>query len=164
MTLEFSYTFKDYLEGFRAGSWVWRSLPILCWILFSIGALGIILNYWGNEQVDTQAIFSTYLPLLVIVGLWSLMPRFLAWSSWRGHRALQGGIKYGISEEGVRSITPTSDSFSQWETFIKFGETKNLFMLYVSRRIYYGIPKRAFESADQIREFRELARRKISVK
>jgi hypothetical protein len=62
-----------------------------------------------------------------------------------------------LIDEGISVQATTSSTFMMWTHFIFFAETESLFVLMISRRIGYLLPKRAFPSADPINEFRAFA-------
>jgi hypothetical protein len=66
-----------------------------------------------------------------------------------------------VDEDGLRSESDVSTGEAKWAAFVKFHETSNLFMLYLSGSTFKVIPKRAF-SALQLEEFRELLHRRLS--
>lgn len=66
-----------------------------------------------------------------------------------------------VNEETIKMKNPVFNSSVKWQLYIKAVETKNLFMIYQTKRLFDMIPKRAFSSNEQVEEFRELVRTKI---
>jgi hypothetical protein len=61
-----------------------------------------------------------------------------------------------INEEGLRSITASSESMQKWNVFVSYGETKDLFAIFHSPKLARLIPKRAFKDETQVLEMRNL--------
>jgi YcxB-like protein len=68
-----------------------------------------------------------------------------------------------ISEEGFETLNATGKSTLNWSAFIRFTETRNIFMLYVQSRMFHLIPKHAL-SPEDVDGLRELLKRHISTK
>ena len=161
MTLEFEYQFQDLLESNRVYIWLWRAAYFTLGLFILLVAPGLIIDYSETGNSHLKEILSTYLPFTAFMLLWPLLLRFQIWNGWRSYRAIQGTITYEIHDDGVSVKTKGSDSFVKWETFTKSTETRNLFLLHISRQIRYVIPKRAFINPAQAEEFRDIVRRKI---
>jgi hypothetical protein len=90
------------------------------------------------------------------------LPLLQAWLAWRSNPSLKDAICCWADEEGFGMQTTNSDTTIKWPALIKFRETRNLFLVYPSKRMFYLIPKRAFTDESQVKEFRELLDRKIN--
>jgi hypothetical protein len=66
-----------------------------------------------------------------------------------------------ITQENLNIKGESFECTLKWKVYIKFMETPKSFMLYQSKNMFNLIPKRAFDSDEQIEEFRELLRAKI---
>lgn len=70
-------------------------------------------------------------------------------------------ITIEIDEDKLKIQTINCESSIRWQLYIKAIETKNIFMLYQAKALFNIIPKRAFNSDEELDEFRELVRTKI---
>jgi hypothetical protein len=121
-----------------------------------VGAGAILMTFSGET---TSAIFYAFV-CLVFVGTPILAPR-LSVRSLQRTPFYQGKVRIQVNDSGTRFEYVTGDSNTQWSGYIRFLETKNLFMLYVSKVMFRPIPKRAL-SLEQVSELREVLQKKIA--
>ena len=165
MNLQFQYTFNDYVEANRKHSRFSRVRTIGWLIIAPILLAGFILMGIDESTQGSSTPIVSYIPVLVVFGLmspWGM--RLLYYVRWRYQPSLHGMIGYEISDASVVVTTDTSRSEMKWETFTRFKESKNLFMLYTGRYLFYMIPKRGFTGESEATEFRELVQRKVPAK
>ena len=162
MILEYKYTFSEYFEGVRNASWATRMLSWFGPIMLVLAPGLILLNYLLGGSEESRLSVLNYLLLFGITLFWALIPLLQAWLTWRGNPHVKEEILSEVSDDGVRMKTSMTDSLSKWESFIKTRETRNLFLLYLSKHMVYMFPKRAFQDGDQIQEFRNLLQQKIA--
>jgi YcxB-like protein len=134
-----------------------RILIILRIIVATV--LGICAIFTAVAGETTWAIFFGFV-CLVVVGVLILAPR-LAVRSLQNTPFYQGKVHVQVDDYGTRFVYETGDSNTQWSGYIRFLETKNLFMLYVSEVMFRPIPKRAL-SPGQVSELREMLQKKIT--
>ena len=70
-------------------------------------------------------------------------------------------MNFEFTQEWIYQKSEKFENKLRWKIYIKFLETKNLFVLYQVSNVFNIFPKRAFDSDEQIEEFRELLRTKI---
>ena len=158
MEIQFQCNLRDYLEAQR--TYYWRSVRgvIAACLLAGCALLGGVLTMLGS---------SNGYPLLIILICW-LMIVFI-WRPWYFRRDFRKHPNFSreqtahISEGGVLYKNEVSQSEVKWEAFVKFRETRNLFMLFSGGRLFHIVPKRAF-SETGVDEFRELLQRHLSKK
>jgi hypothetical protein len=111
--------------------------------------------------------FSKGLPLLALAFFWLGFPfvymPFKLKRDFKKHPNFSRDCSVQVNETGLHSQSDVSTGETKWAAFVKFRETRNLFMLYLGGRMFKVIPKRAF-SAAQLEEFRELLRQKLPTK
>jgi hypothetical protein len=62
--------------------------------------------------------------------------------------------------DGLYSTGEMGQGTLKWSAFIRFQETRNLFMLYMSQSAFQVIPKRAF-AGPELEKFRDLLKRRL---
>ena len=82
--------------------------------------------------------------------------------SYRRHKALQRAYNLSWNEDGVTTTNPNVTGLTPWSDYREWLEGRNLFLLYVSDRLFHLVPKRAFPSEDAIANFREQLRARIA--
>jgi len=95
-----------------------------------------------------------YLPAICFVLLLSIY--FGVKRNMKSNRALQEKIRYSFTENGIDAVAQSSSGHNSWSNIREAYETKNNFLLFISNNQMYTIPKRAFESVDQMNSFKQL--------
>jgi hypothetical protein len=157
--LEFKYTFKEFFEGTRNATRVYWPMSLLGGILILYTLYEYMKN--GAQEGATNTSFS-YLMSFLIGVLFLSLPLLQAALVWRSNPSIRGAITCWADEESFYQQTMNSDLAVKWPAFIKFKETRNLFLVYPSKQMCYLIPKRAFTNESQVKEFRELLHQKIN--
>lgn len=160
MKFTFSYTFDDYREANRAHArmnkvrWLIRTLFT---ILFLLGALFMLTVLVVSQATPGTgelgwANIKPILPWLVICGafmVWSLAATSIALRrAWRGQPALQLQQTIEIGDAGLVVDDVQSRNEYSWNAFIRFIETRNLFLLFPSSLVFVIIPKRAIAPSE----------------
>jgi hypothetical protein len=69
---------------------------------------------------------------------------------------------YEIDAEGVHSTSPNGERTTLgWDRFLRVHESPNLFLLYLTPRLFLCVPKRAFDGADE-QDARRLFRENVN--
>jgi YcxB-like protein len=164
--LEFKCTFKEFFEGTRNATRLMRLMPTLGLVFIALVLFVYLAHYLSGDQESDPGFPAPFLIAFLIswlIGvLWVSYPLLQAWLIWRGGPSAKEVIRCWADEEGFSLQTANSDASIKWPGLIEFRETRNLFLIYPSKRMYCLIPKRAFADESQVREFRELLDRKIS--
>jgi hypothetical protein len=66
-----------------------------------------------------------------------------------------------ISDQGIQITTPFSEGLLKWNGFIRFLESKDIFMIFMAQWNFVILPKRSF-GPGEADEFRALLRRNIA--
>lgn len=162
MRLRFTYTFNDYAEASAARSLLAKVRPIAILIVLLLINLFIVMTL-DQERHSLKWIVSYVYPFLIVLVLispWGM--RLINYVIWNLQRSLHKVITYEINDRSVIAATDTWQSEMKWEIFTRFGESRNVFVLYTGRYVFYMLPKRAFEGETSLAEFRELAQRRVA--
>lgn len=73
-------------------------------------------------------------------------------------------LRYHITEEEFLVITDEVQNAYTWDMFWKAREVPEWFLLHQNERVYNYVPKRAFNSAAEVEEFRKLLEMKELLK
>jgi hypothetical protein len=167
MNLEYRLTLQDYLEANQAHI---KSQKLLYFTYWSFAALAILLlalnvtvfflsGGWSPfDLIFTCLIiaFAIYFNPELLIG-----QRYALKKVWQSQPSIREPMTLEITEEALTFHSPMFQAVNYWKAYPNFVETKNLFILYLSKQSFNLIPKRAFSSTEQIQEFRELLPRKI---
>ena len=155
--------------SFRARRFPWltgRQVVSLSTFILLIGAL--ILQHWLNHKfnptmhTDTftwktllpHSIWLTILFYVAAVGAYNhsrSLPRH-----WQSRPDLHRHQSVEITVEGVNFSDTESRREYHWGAFVKSEETRHLFLLFTSESVGLMVPKRAFDSAEQMEAMRNL--------
>jgi len=161
--LQFDYTFEDYLEAARAHGKRSLLFTVSWYFIATIVALaaGVTAVQAIQQEPVSLNVLGMLIPASFLFVTSPLFVRLMARKQWNQQPQSQGRIDYEITPDVLRAATKTSTAEMTWAGFIRFVETKNLFLLYPNKLIFHIIPKRAFASLDELASFRELAASKI---
>lgn len=158
MNLEYRLTFNDYLEANQAHLKSQRFSYFFLWV----GS--ILLIVWGFDCILIGDILIFF--FFVILGIFANpsfnpLQRYYLASTWKSQPSIREPITIEVTKEGLTLYSSYFKSHLKWQIYTGFIETKNLFMVYQSKRFFNWFPKRAFSSDEQVHEFRELLRTMI---
>jgi len=152
MTLNFELSRKDLVAGTRAvSSKLLKWFFIVCFATAAIAAISNIRNALadGNASGLIAALFPVVI-LGLLLGLLLWLSPYLA-----ARKIVIRPVEWQFNDDGVRIRSPGSSAEIKWEVFIKYRETKSLFLLYPQKNMAHMIPKRILDDA-QLIELRTL--------
>lgn len=163
MQLEYRLSLKDYQEANQAHLKLQRWVYYFFWFFILLGLLSLIISFVSGGQLDVFVIvYLLVFPVIFLNPYFSNpIKTYFINRAWKGLPNLHHPISFEANAEILQIKTINSESSIQWQLYTKAVETKNLFMLYQGKRLFYILPKRAFSSNEQVEEFRELVRTKI---
>ena len=165
MELEYRLSLQDYQEANQAHLKLQRWLYFLFWIFIVLGFWVLIISFFlgktiGIDILGAAAFFSLAINYFNPY-FSSTLKKYQFSRSWKWLSNLHHPITIDVNEESLKITGINFENRMQWQLYIQAIETKNLFMLYQTKRIFNIIPKRTFNSNKQIEEFRELLCTKI---
>jgi hypothetical protein len=156
--VEYLATAKDYRRVLLWYRWKRLALTIAIAVL-----IGIPILYAAFFSADTDnrppgivLWFLLILPLLVLASFY--------WGIWRQAEKIEKvfePVKVVFSADGMESAGELSSAGMDWDQFYKIYETKNDFIFFPEKKIFYTIPKRFFDGQNSVVRFRELLREKL---
>ncbi len=165
LVIQFRLTPEEFIDGqrFYMRSIAPTSERICYQVKVPLGALLILLSCVGIAIGQTAVIVFPVLALGVYLILlrYGLFRRRLR-KAYAKYPNLQGEQRYDFSEEHIFSHAQYSDGNISWELVTKYAESATLFIIQLSPRMFFIIPKRAFSDAAQLQVFRDLLFRKTS--
>ena len=81
---------------------------------------------------------------------------------WEKQEHLHRPQSVEVREDGLVISDAVTRAENRWDAFTHVRETPNLFMLYSSDYAFYMLPKRAFAAEEELRQFREMVRRRVA--
>ncbi len=162
MKLQLRYTFRDYREASRLhrlggfwSRWGTRAGSLVGALFMFAGTL--IFLFTPKEA--WRGLFP-FLGGGLMVFSATLLPRFMQHHEFSKNSCLQHDSFIDISEESIRFENPTARSEHQWNGIRRWVENEQMFLLYISPRLFMMFPKRTF-GPGEADEFRQLLRRKL---
>jgi hypothetical protein len=136
-------------------------------LLVLLGILGILGGPDGLWLILESKLlkYVVALPVIMatILGLyyWLAIPRFAA-KQFAQVKSVQRTKSVRVDEGGLRCRDEFADFLVPWGDIWRWSESSEGFLLYLSARQISMLPKRAFESLDQVTRFREILKTRIS--
>src|SRR5260370_2758582 len=166
MKITYQITADEYADAQRAhlsskASWRWRNRITLAGAILML-ALSIfiaIIDRTGRAMVRPGIIFFSLCLAFLLLRHTNLLWR------WQYNKidSLKRENTVEIREDGITASTEAARSEIKWISYIRWYESKTLFLLYQQPRLFNIYPKRAF-GPGEVDEFRELLQRKIPAK
>lgn len=140
MRIKYQLSLADWLEAQNAHAGLsGKLLPSLGIFFVFIGAVSLVFD---PRNVASAA------PLLVL-GVFFMLARPLQLrAEYKRDSKVRDPIEVAISVAGVDISGPTWRASLGWSTFVRWVETKNLFLLYQAPRLFNCFPKRVFNPTD----------------
>jgi len=152
MRVEFSLTEKDFVAAQRAHRPWSVFVPIVGGLLVLAGVVAL--------AVDRKNLVSSIEPFLLGVAL--LFLQRVLWSyHFKNDKRLHDPFVAVISGDGIELSASTVVSRFEWRSFVRFVETKTLFLLYQGPNVFNIFPKRCF-GADEAKAFRQFGQEKLN--
>lgn len=160
-------TFNDLLTwNIRLGieQWIKMAIASLCIILISV--VGYALRFPRYFSLSFSGFMFVFVAaLLLFVGL--IMLTRIYWGtkrSFKSGKALRLQTTYTVSKDGIRIETVQSNSLIKWDQLLSVVEIKPMFILYVSLRQAFIVPKRYFNSHEDIISFKKIIMSEMDAK
>jgi YcxB-like protein len=144
MEVRYQCTLSDYREA----QYTHQKRSIVTYLLFAGGIFFLAVGV-GVHGAFWELFVGTFLLLSPILF-------HLFWlRQVQNSPAFGQAISLRPGTDGLYSTGEMGQGTLKWSAFIRFQETRNQFMLYMSQSAFYVIPKRAF-SGPEMEEFRSL--------
>jgi hypothetical protein len=158
--VEYLATAKDYR---RVLLWYrWKRLAVVIGFTILVGIPILYASFVGDAAMRPPGWvlwFLIVLPLLVLA--------IFYWGISRQADAIEKvfePVKAEFDERGLNASGENSSARMKWEDFYKVYETKQDFIFFPEKKIFYTIPKRFFGEQNTIANFKELLRAKLDSK
>ena len=126
--------------------------PAIIFVHFLGGSLSI--TYAINGELDWFLYFFLFFILFIPISVYRA-----ANSNYKSSKALHQMITYDITEDTITASGETFNSTVTWSSLYKTREFTDFILLYTSKNVANIIPKRAFESDQQLKNFLSLCER-----
>jgi hypothetical protein len=152
MRISYRLSERDVLEarGKHGGLWI-KVLPIVGLLLLAASSVTLI----HDPRQFSSGIGAIVGGLFLIFFL-----RLQVWLSFRGDNRLRDQFDATISDSGIDVSSPKAASKYDWSAFVRYAETKNVFLVYQAPQVFNVFPKRAF-TAEEVDAFRNLLDRRL---
>ncbi|SFC69199.1 YcxB-like protein [Alkalibacterium subtropicum] len=88
--------------------------------------------------------------------------RHFAVREYKSDQLIKLTISYTFKQEGVTQVVRKSQNQYEWTDFLKAREHKEMYLLYLSKNKAMVLPKRFFQTEDQMRRFKSLIVQNLS--
>jgi hypothetical protein len=152
MRVSYKLTERDVLEAQRKHGGLWiKVLPVIGFLVFAFSSVSLVHNPNQFPSFVAGIVGGLFLMFLL---------RLQVWLSFRRDNRLQDQFEAAISDSGIDVSSSKAESKFDWSAFVRYAETKNLFLVYQAPKVFNVFPKRAF-AAEDIDAFRSLLDRRL---
>ena len=155
IVLDYTLTFGEWAEAFQASNRSIakhrRTLPFLIITIALVSSLLVLLSNRRGIRLLSSVLWPIVPALLIAIIFWLVLRRRvreLAHVEWNTNPTLRGRCSVTLSDSTIAITQELRQATWQWPAFVKFDESANLLLLYVSQRSFLPIPKRAFAGAN----------------
>jgi hypothetical protein len=181
--LNYQPTVKDHLEASQSNMFsVFPSKFLWLQVIYFLIASGVFLwlslrNFWmviyAPSQIPPESsIYNTIYNGFAFLGISIMLlntyfPKFSpfkVWAlkrDWKKQAIAYKTRSFTINETGVTFEIEGYQEFKQWEYYLKFVETKEIFLLYYSESLYHILPKRLFNDSSEIDRLRDILEKNL---
>jgi hypothetical protein len=155
MRVHYKISIDDFFEAHRTRNYTMlRIRQIVGAVMIATGIFVVIVDLNRHKPI----LFGLgYMLLgLYFVFSWTVTLR----NAYKRDQRLNQEFDNDINEDGILITTPLPSSKSSWDSFVRWIETPNLFVLYQRSRAFI-FPKRAF-GAGELDQFRDLLAHHVS--
>lgn len=145
LIIRFTFTYRDVL---LPGLKIYVKRPMF-WLLMLLSALCIALSFFLAES-------STTLLVIGIIGMVVPLSVFILSVLLNNRRLNSKEVIYIISGKGLELQLPNARQKQDWSSVTRFIDHTEHFMLFCSMQRAHIIPKRAFNSKEQLQEFLDI--------
>jgi hypothetical protein len=152
MQLEYEITPADHVESLKIRYRSSVRRIVLSFMGVVLLLLGILTYPYFDHGLSAVEIGLSIWILLVQI----FIPRIVHWMIYYRNRRIFGVRKVAFDEAGVVADSPQGHISTPWTNYLRFRETKRMFVLYLSADVIGTVPKRAFKDAAELDAFRGL--------
>jgi cytochrome bd-type quinol oxidase subunit 2 len=141
----------------------WKFFVLAILVLF-----GLSTFYSHSDSDNTWAsiiptLINWLLMLTIFGGLWAFIFNRIkkTTNTAQDTEKMLGDREMFIEEAKVQLNTKTTETTYRWDSFIKWEQTPNLYLLFITSKSAILIPKRVFENPQQQLDFETLVKRKM---
>ena len=157
-TLQPEDLFAFYKQRLQSTAWMFKFCLVL--IAVAVPALLFLDDYakLRNMQFSVTFALVSFLILSIVAwAAWVMMKRLMKRAILKQSQDKFCVHRVTLTDTEVSSATDHSQSRSLWSAIYKVDEMKDHILIYTSPGAAYIIPKRAFATPDQMREFYQMA-------
>jgi hypothetical protein len=151
VVLRFAVSRGDIAAALTRG----RTTPSVRSSLLWATAIVIVGVLIGTNDAPTWMVTTCFVLGAALVGLSAYVPLRAGWH-WRRNRTLLAPCELRADETGLVVIEPGAEARALWSAFVRWEETRDLFLLFRAPSYSVLIPKRAFASTADLETFRVL--------
>ena len=160
MKTQYELTLDDYVEANKLYS---KSKPIeyygvqiFGWLCLAVGvasvALKITIDAPGYMFMIPATLYGAYIVLASTV-----FSRYIHSRRLKNYPSFFQPVILEVTATQMNFQTPDSATQVAWSKFVLFRESRNLFILFWSPKVFQIVPKRAFANAADLEQFRAWA-------
>lgn len=133
-------------------------------IVLIIVALSVLwLSFFGPYYQPNGFVRWAVLALLIYMFLYWVIIQPLKWKRiYRQQKSLNRPFSLEVTEQGISAKSENMEGNTPWAGYQRWREGNGVFLLYWSDVLFQIIPFRFFQNGEQMKEFKNILRQKVS--
>ncbi|MBM7587638.1 hypothetical protein JOC86_004212 [Bacillus pakistanensis] len=140
----------------------------LVWGYFLFVVVLFLFLFRDSMFEDWFSVVFTLVLSFILSGVFTLILMFLMQmrvrKEYKSDQLIKNQITYRISDEGIHQKNGRSNAYFEWGNIISAHEHKELFLLYISKNKAVVLPKRYFNSSEEISSFKKVVGKNVLTK
>ena len=157
------------IEDYKNAQWLHlRPKPIIKYIgiiillMFIIGFIFTIYDSWIEKNIDKKLLIFFGCTIYLVLFFFVYFPyKFKKY--YKQQKLIKEPMEIDIQDLGIKLSSPSVNANLTWDNFIKWKEGKKLFILYQTDTLMNILPKRNFDTENDIIKFRQLLNANIKI-
>jgi hypothetical protein len=160
ITAQGEFMLKDLRRGLLfAAKRVWCSIFVI-----ELLAMGTVYFLSSTGNIDRALLINIFIWLPLLVAVMAFLVFFRSYRMKRKSPALQGIIRYEFDDSGIKLAGDYSSTEIRWPAVIKWRANKSTLLMYATPHLANIIPKRFFNSVEDVTAVQNLFRTHVSTK
>jgi len=153
VSVEYVTTREEFMTFARWQIWTMKGLRLNA-VITALAVVGGITLIVSGTNTSIGVLLLAMCALEIGLGVWIAMSATRR--AWAKRSAAIAATYLQFSEAGVHVRTSEIDAFTDWSTYLRTVEYRDLYLMEINKLVYRVIPRRAFDSPTDEQEFRRL--------
>ena len=156
MTVQFSYHKNQVIQALRYHFFSKREIRLMI-VLVNVFALASAVLFYFRKILPLAFLVGSFLWLGLMISFWFVLPGLV----YRRAATFKDHFTMNFESDSFSVGNQMGSRSWGWDALSNIVETPNFFHLYFDTRSFLLVPKSAFQSSDEVFNFRQLLKQKV---